>query len=65
MCGTDFAECGFAGASFNEAQLPGATFRDCILSELYAPVFTAARSGLRDFDWAAGFGSSTPSGTDL
>ncbi|MCU1553358.1 MAG: pentapeptide repeat protein [Arthrobacter sp.] len=50
LSGTDFAECEFAGVSFNETQLRGATFRDCILSELYAPVFTAARSTLRDVE---------------
>jgi uncharacterized protein YjbI with pentapeptide repeats len=50
LSGTDFAECEFAGVSFNETQLRGATFRDCILSELYAPVFTAARSSLRDVE---------------
>lgn len=50
LSGTDFAECEFAGVSFNETQLRGATFRDCILSELYAPVFTAARSNLRDVE---------------
>ncbi|MCU1541599.1 MAG: pentapeptide repeat protein [Arthrobacter sp.] len=50
LSGTDFAECEFVGVSFNETQLRGATFRDCILSELYAPVFTAARSTLRDVE---------------
>ena len=50
LSGTDFAECEFDGASFNETQLRGASFRDCILSELYAPVFTAARSSLRDVE---------------
>ena len=50
LSGTDFAECEFAGVSFNETQLRGASFRDCILSELYAPVFTAARSSLRDVE---------------
>ncbi|MEC5189922.1 MULTISPECIES: pentapeptide repeat-containing protein [unclassified Arthrobacter] len=48
--GTDFAECDFRGISFNETQLRGASFRDCILAELYAPVFTAARSTLRDVE---------------
>jgi uncharacterized protein YjbI with pentapeptide repeats len=48
LTGTDFAECEFLGVSFNDTQLRGATFRDCILSELYAPVFTAARSTWRD-----------------
>ncbi len=42
--GSDFAECEFQGVTFNEAQLRGSTFRDCILGELYAPVFRAARS---------------------
>lgn len=48
LSGTDFAECEFRGVSFNETQLRGATFRDCILAELYAPVFAAARSSWRD-----------------
>ncbi|MGO4491159.1 pentapeptide repeat-containing protein [Arthrobacter sp. 2YAF22_2] len=50
LSGTDFAECEFSGVSFNETQLRGATFRDCILAEAYAPVFTAARSSLRDVE---------------
>ena len=48
--GTDFAECEFAGVSFNETQLRGATFRDCVLTEVYAPVLTAARTSLRDVE---------------
>ncbi|MDR6414980.1 pentapeptide repeat-containing protein [Pseudarthrobacter sulfonivorans] len=48
LSGTDFAECDFQGASFNDTQLRGAGFRDCVLSELYAPVFRAARSTWRD-----------------
>jgi uncharacterized protein YjbI with pentapeptide repeats len=48
LSGTVFAECDFQGASFNETQLRGAGFRDCVLSELYAPVFRAARSTWRD-----------------
>lgn len=50
LSGTDFAECEFDGASFNETQLRGAGFRDCVLAEVYAPVFTAARSSLRDVE---------------
>jgi uncharacterized protein YjbI with pentapeptide repeats len=50
LSGTDFAECEFAGGSFNETQLRGATFRDCILTELYAPVFTAARTSMREVE---------------
>jgi uncharacterized protein YjbI with pentapeptide repeats len=50
LTGTDFAECEFAGVSFNETQLRGATFRDCILTELYAPVFTAARTSMREVE---------------
>jgi uncharacterized protein YjbI with pentapeptide repeats len=50
LSGTDFAECHFEGVSFNETQLRGATFRDCVLAEMYAPVFTAARSTLRDVE---------------
>ena len=48
--GTDFAECEFTGVSFNETQLRGATFRDCILAETYAPVLMAARTSLRDVE---------------
>ena len=48
LSGTDFAECEFQGVSFNDTQLRGSTFRDCILAELYAPVFTAARTTWRD-----------------
>jgi uncharacterized protein YjbI with pentapeptide repeats len=50
LSGTDFAECEFAGISFNETQLRGATFRDCVLDEMYAPVFMAARTTLRDVE---------------
>ena len=50
LSGSEFAECEFAGVSFNETQLRGATFRDCVLTDVYAPVFTAARSGLRDVE---------------
>ena len=38
------------GVSFNETQLRGASFRDCILTEVYAPVLRAARSTLRDVE---------------
>jgi uncharacterized protein YjbI with pentapeptide repeats len=48
--GADFIDCEFRGAAFNEAQLRGSTFRDCILEELYAPVFLAARSTWREVE---------------
>ncbi|WP_406636474.1 pentapeptide repeat-containing protein [Pseudarthrobacter quantipunctorum] len=48
--GADFIDCEFRGAAFNEAQLRGSTFRDCILVELYAPVFLAARSTWREVE---------------
>jgi uncharacterized protein YjbI with pentapeptide repeats len=48
--GVDFIDCEFAGASFNETQLRGASFRDCILAEVYAPVFSAARTTWRDVE---------------
>lgn len=48
--GADFSECEFQGISFNDTQLRGATFRDCIIGELYAPVFRAARSAWRDVE---------------
>lgn len=50
LSGTEFVECEFDGASFHETQLRGASFRDCVLAEVYAPVFTAARSSLRDVE---------------
>ncbi|MHC6593077.1 pentapeptide repeat-containing protein [Arthrobacter sp. C152] len=46
-----FAECAFEGVSFNDAQLRGASFRDCVLSDTYAPVFRAARSTWRDVEF--------------
>jgi uncharacterized protein YjbI with pentapeptide repeats len=50
LSGTDFAECHFEGVSFNETQLRGATFRDCVVAEMYAPVFMAARTAWRDVE---------------
>src|SRR6478609_9248622 len=50
LTGAEFAECEFNGASFNETQLRGVSFRDCVLAEVYAPVFTAARSSLREVE---------------
>lgn len=49
--GAVFAECLFDGISFNETQLRGASFRDCILAELYAPVFRGARSTWREVEF--------------
>lgn len=43
-----FMECEFSAATFHETQLRGVRFRDCILADSYAPVFTAARSNWRD-----------------
>jgi uncharacterized protein YjbI with pentapeptide repeats len=48
--GTDFAECEFQGVSFNDTQLRGSSFRDCLLGELYSPVFRAARTTWRDVE---------------
>jgi uncharacterized protein YjbI with pentapeptide repeats len=48
--GVDFIDCEVQGAAFTEAQLRGSTFRDCILEELYAPVFLAARSAWREVE---------------
>ena len=50
LSGTDFSECEFDGISFHETQLRGSTFRDCVLTDVYAPVFTAARTVLRDVE---------------
>ncbi|CAM3123547.1 Pentapeptide repeats (8 copies) [Arthrobacter ulcerisalmonis] len=48
--GADFSECEFQGISFNDTELRGSRFRDCIISELYAPVFRGARSVWRDVE---------------
>lgn len=50
LSGADFVECEFDGVSFNETQLRGAGFRDCVLAEVYAPVLRASRSSLRDVE---------------
>ncbi len=44
----DFIDCEFQGATFHEAQLRGVRLRNCILTDSFAPVFTAARSTWRD-----------------
>ncbi|KRE91719.1 pentapeptide repeat-containing protein [Arthrobacter sp. Soil764] len=49
--GAVFAECEFDAPSFNETQLRGASFRDCILAELYAPVFRGARSTWQEVEF--------------
>jgi len=46
--GAVFAECRFDAVSFHETQLRGASFRDCLLAEAYAPVFRGARSTWRE-----------------
>src|SRR6478609_8079098 len=48
--GSVFSECRFDAVSFNDAQLRGASFRDCVLAELYAPVFRGARSTWQDVE---------------
>jgi uncharacterized protein YjbI with pentapeptide repeats len=48
--GSVFSECRFDSVSFNDAQLRGASFRDCVLAELYAPVFRGARSTWHDVE---------------
>lgn len=50
LSGADFIECLFDGVTFNEAQLRGATFRDCVLAEPFAPVLTASRSMWREVE---------------
>lgn len=51
LSGADFIECELNGVSFNETQLRGgATFRECIFSEPYAPVFMAARTSWQDVE---------------
>ncbi|MDQ0767824.1 uncharacterized protein YjbI with pentapeptide repeats [Pseudarthrobacter defluvii] len=49
--GAVFTECRFDASSFHEAQLRGASFRDCILAEAYAPVFLGARSAWREVEF--------------
>ena len=49
--GAVFVECEFGAPSFNEAQLRGASFRDCVLAELYAPVFRGARSTWQEVEF--------------
>lgn len=49
--GAVFSECVFEAGSFNETQLRGASFRDCILAELYAPVFRGARSTWQEVEF--------------
>ncbi|MHA7263581.1 pentapeptide repeat-containing protein [Arthrobacter sp. TMN-37] len=46
--GITFSECLFEGVSFNETQLRGARLRECRFTELFAPVFAAARSNWRN-----------------
>ncbi|MFB0836936.1 MULTISPECIES: pentapeptide repeat-containing protein [unclassified Arthrobacter] len=46
-----FAECRFDAASLSDAQLRGASFRDCILAEAYAPVFRGARTTWREVEF--------------
>jgi len=48
--GSVFSECRFDAVSFNDTQLRGASFRDCVLAELYAPVFRGARSTWQDVE---------------
>ncbi|WP_045729320.1 pentapeptide repeat-containing protein [Pseudarthrobacter chlorophenolicus] len=50
LSGADFSECELQGVSLNEAQLRGAGFRDTVITELYAPVFRAARTTWRDVE---------------
>ncbi|RJU01801.1 pentapeptide repeat-containing protein [Arthrobacter frigidicola] len=51
--GISFSECLFEGTSLNETQLRGARFRECRFTELFAPVFAAARSSWRNV-WLEG-----------
>jgi uncharacterized protein YjbI with pentapeptide repeats len=51
LVGADFSECEFQGISLNGTQLRGAGFRDCVLGELHAPVFRAARTTWRDVEF--------------
>ncbi|MBG0740159.1 pentapeptide repeat-containing protein [Paeniglutamicibacter antarcticus] len=48
LTASDFIDCEFQGATFHQAQLRGVRFRNCILADSFAPVFTAARSTWRD-----------------
>ncbi|MBT2515712.1 pentapeptide repeat-containing protein [Arthrobacter sp. ISL-30] len=48
--GADFIECELDRVSLTNTQLRGATFRDCILTEPFAPVLLAARSTWREVE---------------
>ncbi len=48
LTAADFIECEFNAPTFHEAQLRGVRFRDCLLADSFAPVFTASHSSWRD-----------------
>jgi len=48
LTSADFIECEFRAPTLHEAQLRGARFRDCLLTDSFAPVLTASRTGWRD-----------------
>lgn len=48
LTGISFTECELSALSVHEAQLRGARFSQCRISDLYAPVFACSRSSWRD-----------------
>lgn len=48
LTGTSFVECEFRQLSLNDTKLRGASFSECIASDLHAPVFSVPRSTWRD-----------------
>jgi uncharacterized protein YjbI with pentapeptide repeats len=46
--GITFEECEFSRVSLHETALRGASFSECIATDLHAPVFSAPRSSWRD-----------------
>jgi uncharacterized protein YjbI with pentapeptide repeats len=50
LTGITFLECELLSIALNGTQLRGARFTDCRFEELYAPVFSAARSSWRDIE---------------
>ena len=47
LTGATFSECGFVDVSFDDAELLGARFNDCVLTRVNAPIFRASRSSWR------------------
>ena len=48
LTGISFGECEFSKVSLHETRLRGASFSECLATDLHAPVFSAPRSSWRD-----------------